>query len=221
MNTSKKFRFFLITWLICTVWASITVISTLNIYIIVFYGIILFRGCSNLFTLKTHTISMRLLPIITFFSIWPIINLIYLVAYLYLLNSHWPCQRKKLLTRDDSEIIYEIEPVLPIPFHLKKFWKKIYIIKNGTSYTLQEFSGPKLKNTYQIAKMCCPDSIEQNIYEEAVKTQRIEIHLSEHDGSLLKFSLYEEDMIPVQNRLNNIIKKSCDAEGTKRIFTAK
>lgn len=70
-------------------------------------------------------------------------------------------------------------------------------------------------------KMCCPDSISQNIYEEAIKTQRLIIHLSEHDGSILKFSLFEEDMIPVQNLLNNEIKKACDSEGTKRIISSK
>lgn len=221
MNTSKTFRFFLITWLICTIWASISVVSTLNIYIIIFYGIVLFRGCKNLLTLKTHSISMKILPLITFFFIWPIINLIYLVSYLYLLNSHWPYQQEHILTQDKSKIICKIEPVLPLPGHFKKFWKKFYIIKNGTSYTCQEFNGSKIKNTYQVMKMCCPDSISQNIYEEAIKTQRLIIHLSEHDGSILKFSLFEEDMIPVQNLLNNVIKEACDSEGTKRIISSK
>lgn len=195
-------------------------ITVNNIIAIILYLIILFLWYRNLFTVHNHFLSMYIVPIVTIgMTISIFFDILYVIAYLYLLNFRWPTQQRSYLA--SSQILFVFEPRLRLPGRPPKFWNRIYITKKGKSYMCYEFSMAKLKDSFNLITMCCPTNITPTVYEKWIKVQKVEATVSNHDGNNLLFYVREEDSTDILDTINISITDACKASDTKRVVPSK
>ena len=221
MTTSrlqKLLLFFLVAMNIATTISLI--VSHPNFIIIIIYILILYFGYRNLLSTKSSYIGMYLLAITSFLLIAPILNLFYLGGYLYLLNLTWPNQQKELFKKDNTQILYQFEPVLIFPGRPKKFWQKIYIVQKDNSIVGYVFKGARIIDSFELFKLCCPRSVKQTTLEKIFQVQRITANTSEHDEKNVMFEIPQEKMGDVIFELDELIDTAIQLKKTNRFINS-
>ena len=222
MTTSRLQTLSLIFLIAMNIASTITLLAFHpNIIIILLYALILCFGYKNLLSEKSNYICMYLLAITSLFLIVPVLNIVYLVVYLYLLNLNWPLQQKALFEADDKQILNRFEPVLTFPCRPKKFWQKIYIVQKGNSIIGYTFKGARIVDSFELFNMCCPRSVEQTNLEKILQVQRVTAQTSEHDGRNVEFKVRQENVNDILFEFDDLIDTAIQLKKTNRFINSK